>query len=173
MRSHDYAGGSEADRPSGNGSGVGKWPSRNYLPRWALGPGSDLCALGWEERSARLGNLCTKAVRNMSWGPVSSSGPSHLSWIFSIGLMVRCGSIKFIQNPWRIYSGEFIYDLTHMSSYDLTHMSPVSSEADSRARQLGFKLWPHHSLPVWHWAPSLTSWFPNFLINQVRTPITL
>lgn len=61
MRSRDYARGSEAGRPSGNGSGVGKWPPRNYLPSWSLGPGSGLCALGWEEGSARLGNLCTEA----------------------------------------------------------------------------------------------------------------
>lgn len=73
----------------------------NGLPE-TISQGSGLCTLGWEEGSARLGHLCTGAGgRRVSQGPVSSS---HLSKIFSIGVMVRCGSIKFIQNLWRVYS---------------------------------------------------------------------
>ena len=76
----------------------------NGLPE-TISQGSGLCTLGWEEGSARLGHLCTGAGgRRVSRGPVSSSGPSHLSKIFSIGVMVRCGSIEFIQNLWRVYS---------------------------------------------------------------------
>lgn len=49
ISSHGYPGVNKEGKPSGNGSGFGKWPPRDCLPRRDLQPGSGFCAMGWEE----------------------------------------------------------------------------------------------------------------------------
>lgn len=111
MNSHGYTGVSEEGRPSGSGSGFGKWPPRDCLPRWDLQPGSGFCAKSWEEEAhPQRGLLCLDICpqgqeRDMCYeGPPLLLTPFHSSRIFPMGLAVACGLVKVIQHLWSVYA---------------------------------------------------------------------
>lgn len=111
MSSHGYPGVNEEGRPSRNESGLGKWPPRDCLPRWDPWPGSSFRAMGWEEGAhLQRGPLGLDICPQDQQGDVCYEGPPllltpfHFFRFFPMGLVVTCGSVKFIQHLWSVYS---------------------------------------------------------------------
>lgn len=83
----------------------------NGLPRWDPRPGSSFCAMGWAEGAhLQRGPLGLDICPQGQQGDVCYEGlpllltPSHFFRFFPMGLAVTCGSVKFIQHFWSVYS---------------------------------------------------------------------